>query len=386
MKILYLSSTSFADCDFPLIKAFQEKGYDVTYLITLTPYNKKRTLFNIKEQIPENAIIPISRYNEFYPYKKYMDMSKVYIVNQTVGKDSSFSAFCLTMKMISFIRKGHYDIIHTDCMLDMWNLLLYPLFRNRFVLTVHDPFPHTGEINFRKNLIYKIACMLVKRFVLLNRKQKDRFCEKYNIDPADVSVNQLGVYDNIRAFLSPDVKEKKNNVLFFGRISPYKGIEYLCKAMLKVREQIPDATLTIAGGGKIYFDITPYSNQDWVDIRNHYIDMEELAEVLQQCTVSVCPYTDATQSGVVMTCYSLYKPVISTNVGGLGEMVEDGKTGILVSPKDVGSLADAIIALLKDETRRKDMQKYIKDKYYYGDKSWGAIADKYTELYNSRTK
>ncbi|MCM1295735.1 MAG: glycosyltransferase family 4 protein [Muribaculaceae bacterium] len=343
-------------------------------------------MFNIKELIPENAIIPISRYDEFKSYSKYMDMSKVYIVNQTVSKDSSFSAFCLTMKVINFIRKGHYDVIHTDCMLDMWNLLLYPLFRNRFVLTVHDPFPHTGEISFRKNFIYKIACTLVKRFVLLNRKQKDRFCGKYNINPANVLVNQLGVYDNIRAFLSPDVKEKKNNVLFFGRISPYKGIEYLCKAMLKVREQIPDATLTIAGGGKIYFDITPYNNQDWVDIRNHYIDMEELAEVLQQCTVSVCPYTDATQSGVVMTCYSLYKPVIATNVGGLGEMVENGKTGILVSPKDVDSLADAIIALLKDEAKRKDMQKYIRDKYYYGDRSWGAIADKYAELYNSRTK
>lgn len=48
MKILYLSTPSFADCDFPLIKEFIRQGHDITYLITLTPYSLKSTLFNIE--------------------------------------------------------------------------------------------------------------------------------------------------------------------------------------------------------------------------------------------------------------------------------------------------------------------------------------------------
>ena len=48
MKILFISSPPFADCDFPLIKTLQEAGNDVTYLIHLTPYSLKSTLFNMQ--------------------------------------------------------------------------------------------------------------------------------------------------------------------------------------------------------------------------------------------------------------------------------------------------------------------------------------------------
>ena len=149
---------------------------------------------------------------------------------------------------------------------------------------------------------------------------------------------------------------------------------------------MPDATLTIAGGGKIYFDIAPYQEQDWVEVINRYVGMEELAGLLQNCALSVCPYTDATQSGVIMTSYSLCKPVVATNVGGLGEMVEEGKTGVLVPPKNVAALSDAIIALLKDEAKREKMADNIRNDYFVGDKSWKVIAENYIEFYKRVVK
>ena len=110
--------------------------------------------------------------------------------------------------------------------------------------------------------------------------------------------------------------------------------------------------------------------------------MEELAGLLQDCAITVCPYTDATQSGVVMTSYSLCKPVIATNVGGLSEMVEDGKTGLLVPPKDVDALADAIISLLEDRKKLDEMANSIRNDYFAGDKSWKVIADRYVAFYH----
>lgn len=89
MKILYYSSPSFADCDFPLVKEFIRLGHEVAYLINLTPYSLKSTLFNIEKQLPVNDIIPASSYRELDVYSNYMDMSKVYIVNRTAVKDSS---------------------------------------------------------------------------------------------------------------------------------------------------------------------------------------------------------------------------------------------------------------------------------------------------------
>lgn len=133
----------------------------------------------------------------------------------------------------------------------------------------------------------------------------------------------------------------------------------------------------------MYFDITPYLMLDWVQVTNRYVGMEELAGLLQDCAISVCPYTDATQSGVIMTSYSLGKPVVASNVGGLGEMIEDGKTGLLVPPRDVDALANAIVALLKDNDLRAKMQQRIKYEYFVGDKSWKKIAEKYLDFYKT---
>lgn len=383
MKILYYSTPFFADCDFPLVKALQEEGHDVTYLIALAPYSLKSTLFNIKKQVQENAIIPATCYPELKVYENYMDMTNVYIVNRTVKQNSSLQALMMTVKVVQFIRKGKFDIIHTDCMLGMWELLLYKLFRKKMVLTVHDPFMHSGEVSILEKINYRIAARNVPAFVLLNKQQSEKFCSTYHLNPNQILNNRLGVYDNVVSFVKSDAIVKKKNVLFFGRISPYKGIEYLCKAMVKVKEQVPDATLTIAGGGKMYFDISSYEKKDWVTIINRYVGMEELASLLQNCSLTVCPYTDATQSGVIMTSYSLCKPVITTNVGGLGEMVEDGKTGLLVPPKNIDALANAIISLLKDEDTLKQMALNIKNDYFIGGKSWKVIAEKYIEFYKT---
>lgn len=383
MKILYYSAPSFADCDFPLVNALQKAGHDVTYLISLAPYSLKSTLFNIKAQVQENGIIPATCYPELKVYENYMDMSKVYIVNRTVKQNSSLQALMMTVKVAQFIRKGKFDIIHTDCMLGMWELLLYKLFRKKMVLTVHDPFMHSGEVSILEKINYRIAARNVPAFVLLNKQQREKFSRTYHLNPNQILNNRLGVYDNVVSFVKSDATVKKNNVLFFGRISPYKGLEYLCKAMMKVKEQVPDATLTIAGGGKMYFDISSYEKKEWVKIINRYVGMEELAGLLQNCALTVCPYTDATQSGVIMTSFSLCKPVVATNVGGLGEMVEDGKTGLLVPPKDVDALANAIISLLKDNETLEQMAKNIKNDYFVGEKSWKAIADKYIEFYKT---
>ena len=111
--------------------------------------------------------------------------------------------------------------------------------------------------------------------------------------------------------------------------------------------------------------------------------MTDIAKYLQECTITVCPYIDATQSGVIMTSYSMGKPVIASNVGGLGEMVEDKKSGLLVSPGDVNELANSIITLLRDDDLRMHMREYIRNEYYEGEKSWNSIANKYIEFYRT---
>ena len=250
------------------------------------------------------------------------------------------------------------------------------------VTTIHDPFPHTGEKNRTSIQNRKIAVRYSKGIILLNNRQKDEFCSFYNVSPNRLCINKLGVYENI-ALMASDVKTlKKNNILFFGRISPYKGIEYLCKAMEIVRKEVPDATLTIAGSGKLYFDIKPYLTEGYMDLQNRFIQTHEIATLLRQCAICVCPYIDATQSGVIMTSFALSKPVIASNVGGLAEMIDEGKSGLLVEPKNPIALANAIIKLLKNPNELKRMEEYITESYYQGKNSWSSIADTYIDFYS----
>lgn len=385
MKLLYISSPSFADCDFPLIKSFQSNGIDVTYLILINPYGLRSTLIDIKNIYPHTGIFPASVYTEFKKFNAYMPLDNVFVCNRHGKSKKSLSYWKEIVDLYLFIKKGKFDIIHTNLLFSDMKKFVYKM--GKVITTIHDPFPHSGEDwNYKKSQYYN-AIMGSDGIVLLNSKQKDQFCRQYGISEDKILINKLGVYDVINSFQDKSNKAKESankNILFFGRIAPYKGIEYLCEAMKIIHEEIPYATLTIAGGGNYYFDIRPYQTLDYIEFRNHYIGIDELAELLQRASISVCPYTDATQSGVIMTSFAMSTPVVATDVGGIGEMIENNRTGILVPPRNSTELAKAIISLFKDEKKLKGFKDNItNDLNGWGGYSWTLIAQKYISFYNT---
>ena len=171
------------------------------------------------------------------------------------------------------------------------------------------------------------------------------------------------------------VPEKGTYILFAGKISPYKGLDFLLPAMARVHACCPDCHLIVAGGGKYHFDIAKYQALDYIDIRNRFIPDEELVALIDHSAFLVCPYTDATQSGVIMSAYAFYKPVIATNVGGLPEMVEHHRYGLIVKEKDEQALADAIIQMWTHPTLVDGYSGQIAKDYCEGEKSWKTIAE-----------
>lgn len=389
MKLLYISIPSFADCDFPLIKSLQDKGYDITYLIYLDQYHLSSTLFNIKQQKTEADIIPATAYKELKVYERYLDLTKIYIINSPYKRKSDIRNLRLIGKVLKFINKNKFDIIHGDEIFSFHECLYY-IYHKKLVMTIHDPFPHSGEISFRKSLFRNLSFKFASRLILLNQKQKSSFIQKYKIDPKKIFINKLGIYDTIHLFNNKtstlNIENNQLNILFLGRISPYKGIEFLCEAMKKVRNEIPNSNLIIAGKGKLYFDFKPYNKYPYIQLKNEYISLEDMYTLLSHCHIVVCPYIDATQSGVVMTAYSMLKPVIVTNVGGLPEMCKDGITGYIVPPKDSNALANAIINLLKDPNKLSLFSNNIREEYLKGDSSWNSIANQYIECYKEILK
>jgi glycosyltransferase involved in cell wall biosynthesis len=97
-------------------------------------------------------------------------------------------------------------------------------------------------------------------------------------------------------------------------------------------------------------------------VHNEFISEQSTAEYFRRASIVVLPYIEASQSGVIPLAYSAGKPVVATNVGGLPEMVEHGRTGYVVNPRDPEQLADALVRLLLDSAMRRQMGVNAKNK------------------------
>jgi glycosyltransferase involved in cell wall biosynthesis len=125
-----------------------------------------------------------------------------------------------------------------------------------------------------------------------------------------------------------------NLVLFFGFIRYYKGLDLLLQAMADEKVRAQNIRLVVAG--EFYDDKKPYLDliqklqlNDRVILHDHYIAKNMVRHYFSAADLVVQPYRDATQSGVTQIAYHFGKPMVVTNVGGLPEIVPDGKAGML---------------------------------------------------------
>ena len=94
-------------------------------------------------------------------------------------------------------------------------------------------------------------------------------------------------------------------------------------------------------------------NPDRFIVLNEYVSDEKRAELFRRASVVVLPYIEASQSFIISIAYRFGKPVVATTVGGLPEMVDHGRTGFLVPPRDVDALANAVVRLMQNEGMRR---------------------------------
>ena len=362
MRIIYISHLPFADCDFPLIRAMQKENKDVIYLIPVNIHQKQSPLFSIKELYPKSGIFPASIYKEFDAYCDYIDLNRVYIINSVNKRSLHPSNLLLFCKVFKFLKSTAPDIIHiTFVPISLW-FILY-LFRKKLALTLHDPFLHSGKSTFRKELCRRIAFKLIHRIIILNKTQLKEFCKYYKYPTEYVTLSSLGSYDCMNLYNSSASLIQGEYILFFGYISIYKGVEHLLEAFQVVQQSYPNLKLVIAGAGQLYFPEHLYKDNPNIIIINRFITMEELSVLLKKCLFSVCPYNDATQSGVVQTAFSMSTPLIVTDVGALSEAVKDYETGLVVQPHSPQKLSEAILYLLDNPHLLAQMRNNIETKW-----------------------
>ena len=365
-----------------MIGELQRRVHDVRYYICVASFSKRSTLIDLKELYPHTGIYPATEiYKEFNDFRNILDLSHVYIVNQKYKQKFHPVNLLLMIRLVIHFMMQKPDVIHLTTPPCLTQKLLY-LVKNKLVLTVHDPFRHSGFTNKRAERDRRMAFKKISKLVLLNERQSSSFASYYDVPQNHIFINKLGMYSCIQYVDPLPFQIDRPFILFFGQIVEYKGVEYLLEAMKTVHSRYSELMLVVAGGGKYYFDIDPYKKLDYVRIINRYIGTRELAGMLRACEFGVCPYKDATQSGVVQTAFTLGVPMVVTNVGALAVAVQNNITGLVVNPCDVNDLANGIIELYSNKEKLNAMRTHIKDEWKK-DMGWESIADEYLKCYKA---
>lgn len=252
------------------------------------------------------------------------------------------------------IRRFDPDVIHLQ-QGHLWFNFTLPLLRSYpLVLTIHDPRHHLGDTDGQKvpQWVMDFGFRRAAQLIVHGKPLGQVVVEQLGIPGDAVHVIPHIVLGDDMA--QSHVREEGNLILFFGRIWGYKGLEYLIRAEPLITARLPEARIVIAGQGE---DFSRYrrlmAHPENFLVYNEYISDDDRAELFRKASVVVLPYVDASQSGVIPVAYTYSKPVVATTVGALPEMVEDGRTGYLVPPRDERALADAVVRLMEDGDLRR---------------------------------
>ena len=151
-----------------------------------------------------------------------------------------------------------------------------------------------------------------------------------------------------------NVPEDQEMLLFFGNIRDYKGVRHLIRALPAVKKARPKAHLFIVGdfweNSRAEYEqlISDMGVTNDLTLVAGYLPDDQVEPFFASADLVILPYESATQSGVIQIAYSFGVPLVATNVGGLPEVVLDGRTGFIVPPKNPEALAGAIIRFFEE--------------------------------------
>ena len=222
---------------------------------------------------------------------------------------------------------------------------------------IHNMIPHEKSLLDKLFPPYFVKAM--DGFVALSQSVLDdvKLLDKQDKPKCFVS---HPLYDHFGEIISRDEAIKHLNLdpnyryfLFFGLVRAYKGLDLLIDAFADERLRKYPVKLIVAG--EFYDDPKPYLEQvdkaclnDFIIIENQYISDDNVKYYFNIADMVVQPYKSATQSGVTQVAYHFEKPVLVTNVGGLGEIIPNGKVGYVVEPNPA-AIADALVDFCEND-------------------------------------
>jgi glycosyltransferase involved in cell wall biosynthesis len=357
MTVVYYTSTYFLDISLDIINVLK-RHVDLHVFIEVTSSSRNMTVVDIDAFPPGKMLAtPAELLNQkdlenLTPY--FAGTASTHFVLHEHKTGFSYSTIQASLAVWKYVKPFKPQIIHFEgYTLRTIGMLPFLFSVKKVFMAIHDPVPHTGEKSWKiglPNLLF-FNLPFKKRFIFYSEFARNLFVTHYKHVKAPKLLVKLCAYSYYKRQPNAEV-ETNRHILFFGRISPYKGVDVLMEAMPSVFDEFPNQVLVIAGKSTNGYQLEnniPQKYKGNVQIINRYIPEEELLTLISNAKFVVCPYLDATQSGVLMTSFALNTPVIASEVGSFPEFITNGFNGLLVTPANAGLLSKSIAAALRND-------------------------------------
>jgi glycosyltransferase involved in cell wall biosynthesis len=266
------------------------------------------------------------------------------------------------------------DVVHIQDSLphDMRLALVAGFPWPKYALTVHDPNPHPGDP--RPPARIRVVRRALRRGADLVFAHSTAMAEE--LVAAGEARGDIQVVPHGFGELAASPLPERPSLLFFGRMSHYKGLDTLLDAMPMVWERQPDVTLTIAGEG--YVPRHRVLADSRVALHSGHVPEAGVPGLFAAATCVVLPYRQASQSGVGAEAKRFGRAVVATRVGGLPELVVPG-SGRLVPPESPLALAEAILEVVETPGLAAEMGRRATASV--AQSGWRAVAERTLEAY-----
>jgi D-inositol-3-phosphate glycosyltransferase len=279
-------------------------------------------------------------------------------------------------------------------------MLYYRFLGKRVVFTAHNV--NAGERDakdtFLNRLTLRIQYRLADHIFVHTENMKREIVEQFGAQEPRITVIPYGI-NNAVPITSLTPREAKRQLgipngertlLFFGWITPYKGLEYLLTAFRHIVAPGGDYRLVIAGrpdkDEKYWKMIKETFRKDLQDgrvlLRSEFIPDDQIEAYFKAADVLVLPYKHIYQSGILFLAQSFGLPVLAADVGSLKNDVVEGKTGFIFRPEDPIDLARVIERYFSSDLfadlndRRQEIQQIAAERH-----SWGVVGPMTIRVY-----
>jgi starch synthase len=287
------------------------------------------------------------------------------------------------------------DVVHAHTWYaDMGSLWISTLYRIPLVVTLHSMEPlrpwkadQLGSGYLLSSWIEKTAVEAAHRVIAVSHKMREDIVQHFEADPERVVVIHNGI--DPEQFKRTEAREhldrlgvKPPYVLFVGRITDQKGIFHLLDAAPRLPAGVQVVLCASAPDTpeieeRLRRRVAGMPNVLWI---NEMVPVPVVTQLYSHCAVFCCPSVYEPFGLINLEAMGCETPVVASGVGGILEVVEDGKTGLLVEPGQPQALAAALDRVLANPTLARDMgragRKRVEERF-----SWASVAERTEQVY-----